>query len=76
MLHRVLPNNTERVVECFAKIVKGSDINNLYVNKQEARAILMAGLGSSDKNTKQLAKQVRQRLFDGGQLDTSYMEND
>ena len=23
MLHRVLPNNTERVVECFAKIVKG-----------------------------------------------------
>ena len=48
------------------RLLRDSDINNLYVNKQKARAILMAGLESSDKNTKQLAKQVRQRLFDGG----------
>ena len=66
MLHRVLPNNTERVVECFAKIVKDSDINNLYINKQEAVDILVAGIKSRDKDIKQLAKQVKQRLFDGG----------
>ena len=76
MLHRVLPNNTERVVECFAKIVKDSDIKNLYLNKQEARGMLTAGLASSDENTEQLAKQVRQRLFDGGWLDASDMESD
>ena len=76
MLHRVLINNAEKVIECLAKIVNYSDINKLHLNKQEARDMLTAGLASSDENTKQLAKQVRQRLFDGGWLDASDMEND
>ena len=75
MLHKALPNYTDKVVECFAKLVKDVNISNTpHIGKQHAKDILMAGLKSNNRNTQLQANQATQQLFDGGLIDASDME--
>ncbi len=68
-LCEMLSDHTAKVVECFSKVTGGSKKDNLYIQTEEAKAILKAGLNSTDERVCQQAVQapenlLRERRFD------------
>ena len=58
----MLPKYTAEVVECFTKLTDGIH-NNLYIQTEEAKTILKAGLHSSDTVVSENAKRALNNLL-------------
>ena len=58
-LCNMLPNNTAKVIECFAKLTA----NTAYIQTEEAKTILKAGLDSSDEDVRHKAKGALDNLL-------------
>ena len=53
ILEEMLESHTEKVVECFAKMVDAIDQNDtIYIDADKAKAILKAGLGNEDESVR------------------------
>ena len=68
-LCKMLPEHTEKVVECFTKLTEGVGDDNIYIQTEEAKAILKAGLESNDENVCQNAVKARENLLREGRFD-------
>ena len=68
-LREMLSNHTPKVVECFFKLTEGSKKDNIYVPTEEAKAILKAGLKSSNENVRHNAKLAHENLLKTGRFD-------
>ena len=69
VLPQMLPENTAKVVECFAKLVRADNSAVVYMRTDDARAILRAGLESGDDNVRQNAECAREELLRKGRFD-------
>ena len=65
----MLPDHTEKVVECFHKLTKDIGDKNLSIFTEEATAILQVGFGSSDESVRQNATQACENLLHLGRFD-------
>lgn len=68
-LEEMLPEHTNKVVECFAKLTEGTDDSTFYVNVETAKHIIRAGLESCDEDTKENAEIARENLLRRGYFD-------
>ena len=68
-LCELLPNHTARVIECFTKLTDRSGDNNIYIQTEEAKTILKAGLESGDESVYQNADRARENLLREGRFD-------
>ena len=68
-LCELLPDYTAKVLECFAKLTDRSGDNNIYIQTEEAKTILKAGLESSDESVRQNAECARENLLREGRFD-------
>ena len=68
-LCELLPNHTAKVLECFAKLTDRSGDNNIYIQTEEAKTILKAGLENSDASVRQNAEHARENLLREGRFD-------
>ena len=74
MLNGMLESHTEKVVECFAKTVewfaKTTDVIDqgdlIYIDTDEAKSILKAGLENEDESVYKNAERVRETLLNAG----------
>ena len=76
-LRRMLDNNIPMVVECFAKLVDRTVENDStnYIETDEAKPILQAGLESDDAAVRKNAERARENLLTRGHLDLLDEEN-
>ena len=65
----MLPDYTEQVVECFAKLTKDIGDNNISIFTEEATAILQAGFRSSEESVRENAVHARGNLLQEGRFD-------
>lgn len=65
----MLPDHIEKVVECFFKLTKWSKEGNLYIQTEEAKTILKAGLESKDENVHHNANLAHESLLSAGRFD-------
>ena len=65
----MLPDHTEKVVECFAKLTKDIGGNNISIFTEEATAILQAGRKSRKEGVQQNARHARENLLREGRFD-------
>ena len=65
----MLPDHTAKVVECFFKLTKWSKEGNLYIQAEEAKTILKAGLESKDENVRRNANLAHENLLSAGWFD-------
>ena len=68
-LCELLPDHAAKVLECFAKLTDRSGDNNIYIQTEEAKTILKAGLESSDESVRQNAECARENLLREGRFD-------
>ena len=68
-LCELLPDHTAKVIECFVKLTNESRDDNIYIQAEEAKTILRAGLNSSDENVRQNAAQAHDNLLREGRFD-------
>ena len=68
-LCEMLPEHTAKVIECFLKVTGGSKKDNLYIQTEEAKTILKAGLNSTDESVCQQAAQAYDNLLREGRDD-------
>ncbi len=69
-LTKMLEDHPEKVVECFANMTdKISKNNRVYINYDEGKKILSAGLTSSDENTHAHAERALDKLLRSGHFD-------
>ena len=69
-LGSLLPDHTAKVVECFTKITDYALKHGTYIPwKDQAKAILKAGLNSNDENVRENAERARENLFRGSRFD-------
>ena len=69
-LNDMLENHTAKVVECFAKITGAIDQDNrLYIQTEDAKPILVAGLRSEDESVRKNAESARENLLRDGRFD-------
>lgn len=64
----MLPNHTEMVVECFFKLIEGTKKDNIYIQKEEANAILKAGRESADESVRFKTELIRENLLNSGRF--------
>ena len=62
----MLPEHTDGVVKCFAKIVEGFRGNSLYIRLEPAKRILSAGLASQYETVKRGAQIARESMLNSG----------
>ena len=55
-LGQMLPKHTAEVVECFLKLTDGIRNKNIYIQTEEAKTILKAGLDSNDEDVRHKAE--------------------
>lgn len=67
----MLPKHTAKVIECFAKLTDGIH-NNIYIQTEEAKTILKAGLNSSDTIVHENAERALNNLLRADK--TEYMD--
>ena len=67
-LCEMLPNHTEMVVECFFKLTKGTKKDNIYIQKEEANAILKVGRESQDESVRSKIETIRENLLNSGRF--------
>ena len=70
-LRQMLPKHTAEVVECFAKLTDGIH-ENIYMQTEEAKTILKAGLNSTDKDIVKNAERALDNLLRAGR--TEFMD--
>ena len=68
ILCEMLPNHTEMVVECFFKLTEGTKKDNIYIQKEEANAILKAGRESTDESVRSNTELIRENLLNSGRF--------
>ena len=67
VLNGMLESHTEKVVACFAKMTDYIDQNNsFYIDADEAKPILKAGLDSEDESVRENAERARETLLSAG----------
>ncbi len=67
VLNGMLESHTEKVVECFAKIIDAIDRGErIYIGTDEAKPILKAGLNSEDESVRENAERAREILLSHG----------
>ena len=71
----MLPDYTEKVVECFAKLTKDIGDNNISIFTEEATAILQAGFRSSEESVRENAVHARGNLLQEGRYDLMKLDN-
>ena len=62
-LGQMLPKHTAKVVECFLKLTDGIRNKNIYIQTEEAKTILKAGLNSSDEDVRHKAERALDNLL-------------
>ena len=62
-LCNMLPNHTTKVVECFFKLTEWNKKDIIYIQTEEAKAILKAGLDSSDDDVRHEAERALDNLL-------------
>lgn len=67
----LVPNHTAKVLECFVTLTGGNADNNIYIQAEEAKIIIEAGLSSSDEDVYKNAESARENLLSGGKLNIS-----
>ena len=67
-LCEMLPNHTEMVVECFFKLTEGTKKDNIYIQKEEANAILKVGRESKDQSVRSKTELIRENLLNSGRF--------
>ena len=65
----MLPEFTPGVIKCFLKLTNMMGDSTFYMNTETARAILQAGLASSDEATRKNAEDARENLLRAGRID-------
>ena len=65
-LCEMLRDHTAEVVDCFFKLTKRLKKDQIYIQVEEAKTILKAGLESSDENVRDRAKLTRENLLKSG----------
>ena len=68
-LCELLPDHTAKVLECFAKLTDRSGDDNIYIQTEEAKTLLKAGLNSGDESVRQNAELARENLLREGRFD-------
>ena len=68
-LCELLPDYTAKVLECFAKLTDRSGDNNIYIQTEEAKTLLKAGLENSDESVRQNAERAHDNLLREGRFD-------
>lgn len=70
-LRSMLPDHTAQVVECFAKMTDSALKNDTVymIRLDHAKAILKAGLQSSDQSVSSNAERALENLLRGGRSD-------
>lgn len=68
-LSKMLPDHTAKVVECFFKLTEWSKTDHFYIQTEGTKAILKAGLESSDEGVQQNAAQAHDNLLREGRFD-------
>ena len=71
----MLPDHTEKVVECFHKLTKDIGDKNLSIYTEEATTILQAGFRSTDHDVRQNAERARENLLRIGRFDLMELGN-
>ena len=59
----LLPNHTAKVVECFFKLTEWNKEDIIYIQTEEAKTILKAGLDSSDEDVRHKAERALDNLL-------------
>ena len=67
-LCEMLPNHTAKVVECFFKLTERVKKDNFYIQTEEAKTILKAGLESNDEKVCRYAADARENLLKMGRF--------
>ncbi len=62
-LCQMLPKHTAAVVECFSKLTAGIQNKNIYIQTEEAKTILTAGLNNTDTIVIENAKRALDNLL-------------
>ena len=62
-LYDMLPNHTAKVVECFFKLTEWNKKDIIYIQTEDAKAILKAGLNSGDEDVRHKAKGALDNLL-------------
>ena len=70
-LCELLPDHTTKVLEYFVKLTNESRNDNIYIQAEDAKTILKAGLESSDERVRQNAERARDNLLRAGVCDLS-----
>ena len=65
----MLPKHTAEVVECFLKLTDGIHNKNIYIQTEEAKTILKAGLHSSDTIVHENAERALNNLLRADKLE-------
>ena len=68
-LGQMLPKHTAEVVECFLKLTDGIHNKNIYIQTEEAKTILKAGLDSNDEDVRHKAKGALENLLKSDRLE-------
>jgi len=68
-LCQMLPKHTAEVVECFLKLTNGIHNKNIYIQTEEAKTILKAGLHNSDTIVSENAKRALNNLLRADKLE-------
>ena len=71
----LVPDHTEKVVECFAKLTKEIGDNNISIFAEEATAILQAGFRSSEETVQENARRAHENLLREGRFDLMELED-
>ena len=65
----MLPDHTEKVVECFAKLTDRLKEDTFYIRTETAKRILKAGLESGDQGVRDNAARARDNLLRRSRFD-------
>lgn len=69
----MIPEHTDRVVECFAKLVAKFP-NEAYITPEPAKRILKAGLSSQEEEVRHNAERALETLLTSGRFDISILD--
>ena len=70
VLNGMLESHTAKVVTCFAKMTDYIDQNDsFYIDTDEAKPILKAGLENEDESVRENAERARENLLNAGRYD-------
>ena len=68
-LHKMLPEHTPQVVECFAKLIRSiPQDRSIHLSTDDGRAILKAGSDHDDESARKTAKDTQEDLLRRGYL--------